>query len=444
MTITSNVKRPSGTNNNDSNKRQRNVDGSGSGRGVNRRAAASSSSSNSNNDNNDNNNNNSVRGTHVVDHPITVTSDEEDEVDEEGFVKEELENSRGQRQITGFWAKPDVQQFLVWLFYIENARRITKPGTTAGTKLADVQREVASIINAAMDELPPSSTRWTSQTVKDKFRYIKDQYDKCAKLMNSTGNGDTETSTLTEAVNDITPYYDELLMIFGSQLTRNHPPLRDSAAPSKATFIMDKPDLEERAPGSVSLSSSRSRANPQSKHPFYASLESVVSEFTKQNSSGSSADAGPTLTGQSQTGKEMTFRVELLKREREHVERERLALEQEKQDWTKRMERERDEWTATMEREREDTKNSINRQHNLIDEMREEMKQAKLDFHTEKVRLQVDVVEFRARNKDRETLLTTLAKYKVLVDGRGGSSSPKEPKEFKLPKSPKGDNSFNI
>jgi hypothetical protein len=171
-------------------------------------------------------------------------------VDEEGYVEEELETSRGQRQITGFWAKPDVQQFLVWLFNIENARRIIKPGTTAGTKLADVQREVASIVNAAMDELPPSlsgkkSTRWTAQTVKEKFRYIRDQYDKCAKLMNSTDNGDTETSTLTKTLNDITPYYDELLMIFGTQLTRNHPPLR-AAAPSKATFIMDEP---ERAPG---------------------------------------------------------------------------------------------------------------------------------------------------------------------------------------------------
>ncbi|KAG0260628.1 hypothetical protein BGZ95_004389, partial [Linnemannia exigua] len=284
----------SGINNNDTNKRQRNVDGSGSGSGRgsgtggNRRSPANSSSSNStnststnpdsnnsnnsnssnnsnnnnnsnssNNDNNDNNNNNNnnngVRGTHAVDHPIAVISDEEGEVDEEGFVEEELENSGGQRQITGFWAKPDVHQFLVWLFDIENARRIIKPGTTAGTKLADVQREVASIVNAAMDELSPSSsgkkrTRWTAQTVKDKFRYIKDQYDKCANLMNSTGNGDTETSTLTAAVNDITPYFDELLMIFGSQLTRNHPPVRDSVAPSKATFIMDEPDLEERAP----------------------------------------------------------------------------------------------------------------------------------------------------------------------------------------------------
>jgi hypothetical protein len=139
----------------------------------------------------------------------------------------------------------------------------------------------------------------------------------------------------------------------------------------------------------------------------------------------------------------MTFHIELLKREREHVERERLALEQEKQDWRKRMQRERDEWTATMEREREDTKNYINRQqnimdeiredtknyisrqHNLIDEMREEIKRAKLDLQREKAHLHEDVAEFRMKNKDRETLVTTLAKYKVLVDGRAGSASPK-------------------
>ncbi|KAG0283160.1 hypothetical protein BGZ96_012468 [Linnemannia gamsii] len=256
------------------------------------------------------------------DHPFTVTSDDEDEVNEDVLVEEEQENSRKQRQVTGFRAKPDVQQFLVWLFDIENARRIIQSGTTAGTKLADVQREVASIVNAAMDELPPSSsakkiTRWTAQTVKDKFRYIKDQFDKCAKLMNSTGNGDTETSTLTETVSDITPYYDELILIFGSQLTRNHPPLRVSAAPGKATFIMDDPNLEERAP----------------------------------------------------------------------------------------------------------------------DEMKEDIKQGKSDLHTEKARFQEDVVEFRAKNKDRETLIMNLTKYKILVEGRAGSSPPKELKESKASKS---------
>ncbi|KAF9536185.1 hypothetical protein EC957_012226 [Mortierella hygrophila] len=265
-----------------------------------------------------------------------------------------------------------------------------------------------------MAELPPPSppakprVLWTAKTVKEKFRYIKDQYDKCVKLMKATGNGDTESSTLAEAIYDITPYYHELVAIFGAQLTRNHPPLRDSATPGRATFVLNEPDLEERAP-----------ANPQNEHPLYTSIKSIVSEFTTQSSSGA------TVTGESLGSKEMKFHMDFIERERTACERERRALEKEKEDWRERTQRERDEWNARMEREREDLRNDTNRQRNLLDELREELKQAKAAFQTEKARHQDDVIEFRNKNKDREVLVATLAKYKVLVDGRAGSMSPK-------------------
>ncbi|KAK3836846.1 MAG: hypothetical protein J3R72DRAFT_449912 [Linnemannia gamsii] len=413
--------------------------GRGSGRGGNRRVIASNTNTNSNtsistssndnnnngddNDNNDNNYNNV--GTHTIDHPTVISDDddeaEQEEEEEEGSLDVGADDNGLPRIATGFWAKPDVQQFMVWLFDIENARRYIKPGTTAGTKLADVQREVASIVNAAMAELPPPSppakprVKWTARTVKEKFRYIKDQYDKCVKLMKATGNGDTESSTLAEAINDITPYYNELVAIFGAQLTRNHPPLRDSATPGRATFVLNEPDLEERAPASVSLSSSRSRLNPQNEHPLYASLKSIVSEFTTQSS------ASTTVTGESQETKEMKFHMEFIERERAACERERRALEKDKEDWRERTQRE----SARMEREREDLRSDTNRQRDLIDDLREELKQAKAAFLTERLRHQEDVLAFRDKNKDREALVRTEIKYKMLVEGRTGSMSPK-------------------
>ncbi|KAF9536555.1 hypothetical protein EC957_010482 [Mortierella hygrophila] len=435
-------------NNGNSNKRQKNGSGSGSGRGSGNGSGSSSgrgggrggsrrvitsnnnTSSNNNNNNGDDNDNNNNIGTHIIDHPTVISDDEaeQEEEEEEGSLDVGVDDNGLPRIVTGFWAKPDVQQFLVWLFDIDNARRYIKPGTTSGTKLADVQREVASIVNAAMAELPPPSppakprVLWTARTVKEKFRYIKDQYDKCVKLMKATGNGDTESITLAEAINDITPYYHELVAIFGAQLTRNHPPLRDSANPGRATFVLDEPDLEERAP-----------ANPQNEHPLYASIKSIVSEFTSQSS------ATATVTGESQGSKEMKFHMELFERERAACERERRALEKEKEDlrkekedlrkekedWRERTQRERDEWNARMEKERENVRNDITRQRDVLDDLREELKQAKAAFHAEKALHQDDVIEFRNKNKDREAMVAALAKYKVLIDGRAGSMSPK-------------------
>lgn len=79
-----------------------------------------------------------------------------------------------------------------------------------------------------------------------------------------------------------------------------------------------------------------------------------------------------------------------------------------------------------MEKERDNLRNEITRQHDLLDDLREELKQAKAAFQSEKARHQDEVIEFRYKNKDREALVTALAKYKVLVDGRAGPMSLKK------------------
>ncbi|KAF9539777.1 hypothetical protein EC957_005071 [Mortierella hygrophila] len=177
----------------------------------------------------------------------------EQEEEEEWTLDAGVNDSDQPHIVTGFWAKLDVHQFLVRLLDFENARRYLTPRTT-GTKLVALQGKVASIVNAAMAELPPPSppskprVLWNDTTARQKFRYIKAKYDKCVKLTKATGNGDAESSILAADINDICPYYHGLVAIFGAQPTTNHPPLRDSATPSRAPFVLEESDLEERAP----------------------------------------------------------------------------------------------------------------------------------------------------------------------------------------------------
>lgn len=49
-----------------------------------------------------------------------------------------------------------------------------------------------------------------------------------------------------------------------------------------------------------------------------------------------------------------------------------------------------------------------------LGELRKELKQAKVDFQTEKAHHLDDVTEFRYKDKDREALVKPLVKYKVL------------------------------
>ncbi|KAG9071673.1 hypothetical protein KI688_005886 [Linnemannia hyalina] len=238
-------------NNGNSNIRQKNGGGSGSGNGGSRRGNKriitrnNNTNTNTNTSTSSNNNNNNNIGTHIIDHPIIFSGDDdeaEQEEEEERSLDAGVNDSGQPRIVTGLLFKPDVQQFLVRLSDFENARRYLTPRTT-GTTLVDVQREVASIVNAVMAELLPSTPPikprylWNDTTVRLKFRYIKAQYDKCVKLTKVTGNGGAKSSTLTADINDISPFYHELVAIFGAQLTRNHPPLRDSPTPSRAPFF---------------------------------------------------------------------------------------------------------------------------------------------------------------------------------------------------------------
>lgn len=129
--------------------------------------------------------------------------------------------------------------------------------------LADVQGEVVSIVNTVMAELLPSPPRalWTAKTVKEKFRYIKDQYDKCVKLIKATGNGDNESSTLAATINDLTPYYHELVAI-----------LEHSSPGTFPLFVI----LQLQAEQPLFLTSQTSRNEPLVSYLFFVFFGIVI------------------------------------------------------------------------------------------------------------------------------------------------------------------------
>ncbi|KAG0259301.1 hypothetical protein BGZ95_004723, partial [Linnemannia exigua] len=216
-----------------------------------------------------------------------------------------------------------------------NAVRNVKPGTVAGTKIGDVQKEVIGVVNATIRKFsaPNENKLWKLQTIKHMYKYIKDQYDKCAKLVDKTGGGDTESLTMEDAIADITLYYPGLLLIFGAQLTRNHPPSRDASVHGQALFTLDEPDLEKQVPGAVSFAFSRSKANLNNKdHLFEASVINIMSEFTDaiKNNKASTANGS---VGDIVERERAAFDLErqALDRMRQTLENEKAALDKDRE-----------------------------------------------------------------------------------------------------------------
>ncbi|KAG0258794.1 hypothetical protein DFQ27_004430 [Actinomortierella ambigua] len=321
-------------------------------------------SQNNNNNNDDDDSDHNGDDLPIITHTLEVNEEEEeeDEDEDDDFVREqESDDDDGPaKKITGVWAKPDVQVLLKWLFAVENAKRYIKPGTTPGTKLIDVQKEVVEVVNAFIASQSEEEQRekklkpWTRETVKAKFRYIKDQYDKCIKVRKKTINNDTDEQTLRDASDDICPYFRELSMIFGAQLARNHPPPRDSS--DQTSFLANEPDLEER------------------------DVEKVMAEFTEAIRGDQSAGLDE---GRRRLEQETKFQRDMIERQWMAIDRERQALDSEKEEWMQRKE------------------------------------EIKLD----RKRLVDGLADLDRRNMDREDLIRKVAKYETILSGRAGSNS---------------------
>ena len=67
-------------------------------------------------------------------------------------------------------------------------------------------------------------TSWDVVTVKSKIAYTKKKYDAAQMMTTATGAGDTEDTTLRDAMLAECPYYDRLHAVYAGCLKRNPPP----------------------------------------------------------------------------------------------------------------------------------------------------------------------------------------------------------------------------
>lgn len=117
-----------------------------------------------------------------------------------------------------FWSNEGMVTFIDWLADPINHERLHRVAPTAGHRPADIHKEIADIVNTK------HNTTWDAVAVKSKIAYTKKKYDAARKLANSTGAGDTEETTLKDAMLDECPFYDKLHSVYIGSLKRNAPP----------------------------------------------------------------------------------------------------------------------------------------------------------------------------------------------------------------------------
>ncbi|KAI7819522.1 hypothetical protein BC939DRAFT_460008 [Gamsiella multidivaricata] len=125
---------------------------------------------------------------------------------------------------------------LDWVTDPENDARLRNVGRVSGTKLCDIYREVALLVNQQC------GTEWKSDEVRSNIRGIEKKYKDAHTLAASTGEGHDGSKGLLERIREICPPYDRLYLVYASSVVKNPLPLKQSVpapAPEESFFASD-------------------------------------------------------------------------------------------------------------------------------------------------------------------------------------------------------------
>ncbi|KAF9373790.1 hypothetical protein BGX21_004322 [Mortierella sp. AD011] len=136
-----------------------------------------------------------------------------------------------------------------WLTDYENHKRLNNPRPVSGSKPIDLQREIAVHVNAL------NGTEWDEGHVKSKIQYARKKYQDAKTLANSTGEGDTDKTTLRKRMLELCPDYDRFHAVYSGTLTDDPPPPVQSSRYAKGHAFdsdtnSDSTDSEVEASGS--------------------------------------------------------------------------------------------------------------------------------------------------------------------------------------------------
>ncbi|KAF9949091.1 hypothetical protein BGZ65_007610 [Modicella reniformis] len=116
----------------------------------------------------------------------------------------------------GFWATEGMDTFLNYITDPQIQEKLNNRQSD-GTKAGDVFKNIADAVNEK------HNVNWNGKTVKSKYQYLKKLFDMANDMTKSTGNGDTEDTTLRERILAKCPEYDRLYEVLGGTLARDPP-----------------------------------------------------------------------------------------------------------------------------------------------------------------------------------------------------------------------------
>ncbi|KAF9281443.1 hypothetical protein BGZ68_006638 [Mortierella alpina] len=197
-----------------------------------------------------------------------------------------------------YWTQPGITPFVDWITDQENYNRLYKQRSISGERIIDIHTAIAEYVNAR------ASTTWTSETVKQKVSYAKNQYTRAVQLVRKAGEG--EDAFLARRL-DLCPYFDRFHAVYAFHLPSNAPPRQLRRHPrkrmieessSEASDFEDYPDHsnEDGNLGNVedgeitswtakdndsSLANKRQR---QDRHPSLDSMGAILDDLKRQAS----------------------------------------------------------------------------------------------------------------------------------------------------------------
>ncbi|KAG0303360.1 hypothetical protein BGZ98_006763, partial [Dissophora globulifera] len=132
-----------------------------------------------------------------------------------------------------FWSTPGMDTFVDWVTDPDNHARLYAHQPLAGNRPIDIHKEIAELVNKK------HGTTWDTVAVKSKIAYSRKKYDAARRLAEATGVGDTDETTLRDAMLEKCPFYDRFHAVFAESLKRN-PPVQKQPPVPKA---QDEPSL---------------------------------------------------------------------------------------------------------------------------------------------------------------------------------------------------------
>ncbi|KAG0211047.1 hypothetical protein B0O80DRAFT_497149 [Mortierella sp. GBAus27b] len=308
-----------------------------------------------------------------------------------------------------FFNAEGMDTFVDWITDAENYERLTKKRPISGHKLTDVHDDIAKYVNSL------HGTTWDRSTVKSKLQYVKKKYDQARDIMSSTGEGNTDTETLSDRVLILCPPFDKLDTVFGTSLSRNPLPPVQTLPPQHGDPVNPRgPTPEMVDEGDVGDVDSD-----------YQSIDDTASHSTRESSSDRGNKRRKTDKNPSATLQEH-FNLVAQAAERQRIAKDNMtdelrrrheAIETRERDLTERlldierkhhemlMKREEQHWEMLAKRE-EEHREQLQRQ---WDRRMRELDDEKAEFKEEKAEFKEEKAQFR---KERDEMLQDVAAMK--------------------------------